>query len=146
MEALTLDLSCLLPASPEQVFRAMTDPVELPRWWGPVGFATPEIAIDVRAGGTYRFGMQPPEGDMFYLTGEFLEVDPPLRLAYTFRWEPPDPDDRDTTVTLTLDEVDDGTRLYLHQGEFATPARLALHRDGWTESLDKLRDLLRTSR
>jgi uncharacterized protein YndB with AHSA1/START domain len=120
--------------------------VELSRWWGPAGFTTPEIAIDVRANGTYRFGMQSPEGDLFHLTGEFLEVDVPRRLAYTFRWEPPDPNDRETTVTLTLEAVDEGTRLSLHQGDFATPARLALHRDGWTESLDKLRDLLRASR
>ena len=35
--------------------------------------------------------MQPPEGDPFYLTGEFREVDPPARLAYTFVWEDPIP-------------------------------------------------------
>jgi uncharacterized protein YndB with AHSA1/START domain len=44
--------------------------------------------------------MQPPEGDSFYLTGEFREVDPPARLAYTFVWEDPDPDDVATLVVL----------------------------------------------
>jgi len=44
--------------------------------------------------------MQPPEGDRFYLTGEFREVDPPARLAYTFIWEYPDPDDVEMLVEL----------------------------------------------
>ena len=52
--------------------------------------------------GSYRIAMQPPDGDLFYLTGEFREVDPPARLAYTFRWEDPDPDDRETVVTLSF--------------------------------------------
>jgi uncharacterized protein YndB with AHSA1/START domain len=37
-----------------------------------------------------------PEGDAFYLTGKFREVDPPARLAYTFEWE--EPDDNDQTL------------------------------------------------
>jgi hypothetical protein len=32
-----------------------------------------------------------------------------------------------------------GTRLPLSQGPFLTEERLALHRDGWTESFAKLR-------
>jgi uncharacterized protein YndB with AHSA1/START domain len=47
--------------------------------------------------------MQPPEGELFYLSGEFREVDPPARLACTFCWDPPDPDDQQTVVTLSLE-------------------------------------------
>ena len=78
--------------------------------------------------------MQPPDGDRFHLAGEFLEIEPPSRLVYTFRWEEPDPDDRETVVTLSLDEVGDATQVSLSQGEFATEARLELHRSGWTDS------------
>ena len=111
-------------------------------WWGPRGFTTPEIALDLRVGGAYRFGMQPPDGDLFHLSGEFLQVEPPRLLAYTFRWDEPDPDDRETVVRLSLDDVADGTRLSLSQGEFATEERLALHTGGWSDSLDKLSALL----
>lgn len=131
-----------LAAPRERVFRSLSEPTELAQWWGPSGFTTPEIDLQLGVGGGYRFRMQPPEGEAFHLAGEFLEVDPPRRLVYTFRWEEPDPDDRETVVTLTLDALGDATRLSLSQGEFATDARLALHRSGWTESLVKLRELL----
>lgn len=141
-DGLVLELTWVLDAPREQIFRALSEPASLARWWGPSGFTTPEIGLDLREGGSFRFGMQPPDGDLFHLAGEFLEVDPPRRLAYTFRWEEPDPDDRETVVTLSLDAVDDATKVALSQGEFATEARLALHRAGWTESFVKLRELM----
>jgi uncharacterized protein YndB with AHSA1/START domain len=139
---LFLELSRSLPAPPERVFAALARPVDVARWWGPRLFTTPEIEVDLRVGGRFRFTMQPPDGDRFHLSGEFLEIDPPSRLAYTFRWDEPAPDDRETVVTLTLDDVGEGTGLTLRQGEFATEERLALHRNGWTDSLDKLFALL----
>ena len=70
-----------------------TEPAELVKWWGPRNL-TPEAELDVRVGGGYRLAMQPPDGDVFHLSGEFLEIEPASRLVYTFRWEPPDVDDR----------------------------------------------------
>lgn len=140
-QRLVLELTCELDAPCEQVFRALTEPAALATWWGPSGFTTPGIELDLRVGGGYRFGMQPPEGELFHLAGEFIEIDPPSLLAYTFRWEEPDPDDRETVVRLSLDEIGSGTRVSLWQGDFATNARLTLHTDGWTDSFVKLRRL-----
>jgi uncharacterized protein YndB with AHSA1/START domain len=141
---LVLELTRVLGAPQERVFGALTEPALVTAWWGPHGFTTPEIELDLRVGGAYRFGMQPPDGGLFHLSGEFLVIVPPRRLAFTFRWEEPDPDDRETVVRLSLDVVDDGTELSLWQGEFGTDARLALHRDGWTDSLERLSALIRT--
>lgn len=140
---LALELRCALDAPRERIFTALTEPAELVKWWGPSGFTTPEIEVDLRVGGGYRFGMQPPDGELFYLAGEFLEVEPPGRLAYTFRWEEPDPDDRETVVGLILEApLAHTTELLLWQGQFATGARLALHRAGWTDSLARLSALI----
>jgi uncharacterized protein YndB with AHSA1/START domain len=86
--------------------------------------------------------MQPPVGDPFHVTGRFLEVDPPRRLSYTFRYEEPLPDDHETVVVLTLAAVDDGTRISLWQGPFTTEERRQLHRTGWTESFQRFRSLV----
>ncbi len=139
---LTLRLEKELAAPPEDVFAACVEPERLARWWGPSGFTAPSIELDVRVGGAYRIAMQPPEGELFHLTGEFREVAPPLRLAYTFVWKPPDPDDRETVVTLWFVPTADGTNLVLEQEGFATEARYELHRDGWTEALERLEVLL----
>jgi uncharacterized protein YndB with AHSA1/START domain len=139
---LTLDLNGVLRAPPSLVFRTLSEPDELAKWWGPHGFTTPSIEVDLRVGGSFRIGMQPPDGDLFYLTGEFREVDPPARLAYTFRWEEPDPDDQETIAALTLRDLGDSTELLLTQGPFATEERRSLHRDGWTDSFEKLQELV----
>jgi uncharacterized protein YndB with AHSA1/START domain len=141
---LTLEMTRVLPAPPEMVFSAFTDPDELANWWGPEGFATPRLTLQARVGARYRIEMQPPEGDSFYLTGEFREVDPPNRLAYTFAWEDPDPDDVETLVELSFRNRGESTEASLTQRSFKTEARRALHHDGWTDSFDKLERRLST--
>lgn len=137
-----LHLERVLPARPARVFEACVEPDQLARWWGPAGFTAPSIELDPRVGGSYRIAMQPPEGELFHLSGEFREVDPPGRLAYTFRWEDPDPHDQETVAELSFNDLDGSTRLVLDQGAFATEARRQLHDDGWSDSLDRLQALL----
>jgi len=141
-QGLVLRLERILPAPRTDVYRALTDPGELAKWWGPRGFSVPRAEFDPRVGDSYRIAMQPPGGDLFHLAGEFLDVDPPARLGYTFRSDPPDPDDRETVAELSLEERGEVTEVLLTQGEFATEERLALHRQGWTDSLERLEELL----
>jgi uncharacterized protein YndB with AHSA1/START domain len=140
-DELALEMKRVLPAAPSVVFAAFSDPNELANWWGPEGFNIPSLEYDPRAGESYRIEMQPPEGDPFFLTGEFREVDPPARLAYTFVWEDPDPDDVETLVGLSFRDLGESTEVALTQGPFKTEARRALHRGGWTDSFDKLERL-----
>ena len=139
---LTLTLKGTVPAEPSVVFRALTEPDELAKWWGPRGFTAPSVELDLRVGGSYRIAMQPPEGEVFYLAGEFCAVDCPSRLAYTFRWEDPDPDDRETVVTLSLGDLGESTELVVAQGMFAAERRRALHEEGWTDALERLQELV----
>jgi uncharacterized protein YndB with AHSA1/START domain len=139
---LILDLECTLDAPPEEVFRMLTESAELVKWWGPHGFTTPAADLSLAEGGRYRLRMTPPDGDPFHLSGQFLEIDPPWRLVFTFRWEEPTPDDRETVVDLSLGITGEATRLVLSQGPFLTEERLDLHRSGWTESFEKLQAVL----
>src|SRR5262245_63246997 len=139
---LALYLERVLPASPTLVFRMLVEADLFARWFGPNGFRVTSIDLDPRVGGSYRATMQPPDTDAFVLVGEFREIEPPARLAYTFRYEPPDPDDRETVVVLSLRDLGEATALTVEQGPFATEARKALHEQGWTESLDRIEALL----
>ena len=141
---LTLHLEHVVPAPRPRVFNAHAAPELLANWWGPAGFSAPSIELDLRVNGRYRIAMQPPDSPLFYLSGEFREVHPPERLVYTFRWEEPAPDDRETLVTFSLRDQGDETHLTVDQGVFATEARLALHTQGWSESLSRLEEFLST--
>ncbi len=138
---LILELKRVVPQPRAAVFAAFTDPDELVKWWGPKGFTVPGLELEARVGERYRIEMQPPDGDRFHLVGEFRVVDPPARLAYTFVWEEPDPDDVETLVELSFSDLGGSTEVRLTQGPFKTEARWSLHRDGWTESFDKLEQL-----
>lgn len=142
---LVLELQLVVDSPRERIFSALAEPAELARWFGPDGYTMAGIDLDLRVGGGYRFTMQPPGGDPFHLAGQFLEVEPPCRLVYTFGYEEPDPDDRQTVVVLSLEEVGHATEVSLSQGAFATEARLELHRSGWRDSLEKLRELTESS-
>ena len=139
---LSLETNRVLPAPVSVVFAAFTEPDVLRRFWGPDGFTIPNVDFDPRVGESYRIEMQPLEGDAFFVAGTFRKVEPPVLLAFTFAWEDPDPDDVENLVVLTFHDLGEATKLTQRQRPFKTEARLALHRDGWSESFDKLERLL----
>ena len=140
-DELTLELTRVLPAARSVVFGSFSDPTQLAEWWGPEGFTTPSLWFQPRVGGATGSRCSRRRRP-FYLAGQFRELEPPTRLAYTFVWEDPDPDDVQTMVGLSFRDLGEATAVALTQGPFRTEARRALHRDGWTDSLDKLEHLL----
>jgi uncharacterized protein YndB with AHSA1/START domain len=134
---LNVHLERVISAPPERVFAAFDAP-QFRSWFGPKGFTVPRIEFDLVEGTEYRLAMQPPEGEVFHIRGTFEAVDAPRRLAYTFVYEEPDPDDQETLVTLTFEPTGPGTRLVLNHGPFKTESRRQLHHAGWTETLDRL--------
>lgn len=142
LTSLALELDRVLPASRETVFAALTDPEQLASWFGPEGFTMPSLEFPARVGESLRLELKPPDGDTFFIAGEFLEVDAPALLAFTFRYEDPDPDDVENTVRLSFREAGDSTDAHLTQAPFKTEARLGLHREGWGDSFDRLERVL----
>jgi uncharacterized protein YndB with AHSA1/START domain len=142
----TLEIKRVLPASRTDVFRAFSAADQLAKWWGPEGFTVPSLEFNPRVGDRYRIEMQPPEGDPFYLTGEFREVDPPAHLGFTFVYEDPDPDDVENLVELSFRDLGESTEVVFAQGPFKTEPRLELHRSGWTDTFDRLERYIRKER
>lgn len=137
-----LEMKRVLKAAPPLAFAAFSDSSALAKWFGPKGFTIPSLQFQPRVGNSYRIEMQPPSGDPFWLTGEFRDVLTPARLSYTFVWEDPAPDDVETLVVLSFRDLGGSTDVSFSQGPFKTAARRALHREGWTDSLDKLERLI----
>ena len=141
-----LEISRIIDAPRELVFKAWTDPEEIARWWGPRGFTTTSLTMDVRPGGAYRAGMRSPEGTLHCRRGVYREIVPPERIVFTFAWEGATGDPgHETLVTVRFAEHDGKTLLTLHQATFETVAACDDHRRGWTSCLERFAEYLATA-
>jgi len=119
-----------IAAPPERVFRALTTPEELLAWWGsPETYRCESWHLDLRVGGHWQCSGTNASGRAFGVAGEYLEIDAPRRLAYT--WQPSWVEARQTTVRIELERTPAGTRLtWTHSGFAAFPRALEDHRQG----------------
>jgi len=99
----------VIAAPPEKVFPYFTDPEKMIVW------KAVEATLDPRPGGVFRIDVTGRD----VARGEYIEIDPPRRVVFTFGWEadgspvPPG----STTVEITLTPDGDGTRVRLvHSG------------------------------
>src|SRR5512145_990205 len=77
-----------IPASPDQVFGAFSDPERLARWWGPAGFSNVFSVCDFTPGGRWSFVMHGPGGKHFRNESEFAEIEPPRKVVIQHLSEP----------------------------------------------------------
>jgi uncharacterized protein YndB with AHSA1/START domain len=81
----TVEAEIFVAAPPERVFQALTDPNQMPRWWGQQGmYRITEWKADLRPGGKWSSVGVGADGTSFRIEGEYLEVDPPRRLVQTW--------------------------------------------------------------
>ena len=79
-------------ARPERIYRAHTETSLLQRWMlGPDGWTMPVCVCDARPGGRLRYEWADGKGGGFYLTGEFVELEPFARIVHVERMHIPDP-------------------------------------------------------
>jgi len=120
-----------LPATIDRVWRSWTDPTELATWFWPPSFGT-TCAIELEVGGDIHIAASHPG---MGVSGEFLAVDEPTALSFTWRW---DGEDDESLVTLTLTPTDDGTRLELTHDRLQDEEVATEHEQGWNDCLDRL--------
>jgi uncharacterized protein YndB with AHSA1/START domain len=138
-----LELSRRFPAARERVFDAWTNPEVLQRWWAAQpNWESPVAEVDVRPGGSYRLSMRDTDtGAVHTVAGQYTEVRPPERLAYTWTWEgePELMAGSERTLVVVEFRVDgDGTQVVLRHSGFADERIRDMHVGGWTGCLDNL--------
>jgi uncharacterized protein YndB with AHSA1/START domain len=122
-----------LPAPISDVFRWWTDAERLAEWMSPVG--TVEAEVDLRVGGGFRIVMT--SGDIVLdHVGEYLEIEVPTRLVFT--WRSPFTGPESSLVSIEL-ERDGESATWLRLVHSRLPEAVApSHRDGWGTMLDRL--------
>ena len=91
------------------VFKTMTDPNLVPRWWGPRNHTTKVDEMEVRPGGRWRYVQHDTDGNEAAFHGVYHDVSAPERLVFTFEFE--GVPGHVLLETVTLEEVDGKTRL-----------------------------------
>jgi len=134
-------------APPERVFQAITDPDQMPQWWGQPGvYRVTEWKCDLRPGGKWSSVGVFADGKSFRVEGEYLEVDPPRLLVHTWiaswtelktivRWEL-EPRPGHGSLHRGPQKVGTGTLVRVrHEGFANDPKAAADHAQGWTSVL-----------
>ena len=79
-----LEIERVFKAPRALVFKLWSAPEYITRWWGPKGFHLSHCDMDFREGGAWRFCMMPESGKGHWVHGEYREIQPPHRLAFTY--------------------------------------------------------------
>ncbi len=133
VQARTVHATVEIAATPDAVFRALTDPDELARWWGsPELYQTHDWKLDLRPGGRWSCQARSAEGTG-EVRGEVLAVDPPRLLEVS--WEPSWEEYKRSIIRYTLEEVPSGTRLSLLHRGLPSEESTKGHGEGWTRVL-----------
>lgn len=130
-----LAISWLFDVPVERVWQAWIDPELMSVWMGPGEVNCEFVEADVRLGGTYRIGMNTPNG-LMTAYGVYREIDPNKKLVYTWQWE--NGTYTDSIVTLLFSETDGRTRLELLHTDFPSEEPAQHHSEGWKGCLEKL--------
>lgn len=124
-----LEVSVHVAAQPETVFGYFTDPGRYVQWMGT------DATLEPEPGGTYRVSMR---GGV-QAVGEFVEVEPPHRLVFTWGWTHEfEVEPGSTRVVVTFEAEDGGTRVVLRHHDLPTDDQRGHHRTGWQMYLSRL--------
>ena len=140
IEGAVLHMERTYDAPAQAVFDAWTSEEVMRRWWhAGHDWETPEATVDLRVGGAVRVVMRNPHEDVEYGGGgEYVEVDPPARLAFTWTWDD-DPDNTRQLIEIDFEETDGATTVsFTHSGLWDEESR-ASHEGGWGTAFENLR-------
>lgn len=120
-------------AQPEAVFPYFTDPDRMVLWMGSTAI------LDARPGGVYQVRVNAQN----VMRGNFVEVDPPNRVVFTFGWEGEDSlvPPGSSRVEITLKANAEGTLVSLLHMDLPVE-QVEQHAMGWEHYLGRLKTAL----
>ena len=131
-------ISRQIPASPERVFRAWTEPAMLAKWFFSAQYQKlAGFSADLRPGGAFKIVIEDPE-DRFCAFGEYRRVEAPHLLEFTWQWEESSIEKGVGLVTVELSAHEDGTLLTLTHALLSSDESCKAHTQGWTSIIDRL--------
>lgn len=130
----------------ELVWKAMTDPAQVPNWWGPKNTTTTVVEMDVRPGGAWKYVSHAPDREDVTFYGEYLDVDPIDGYKWTFMFDVPGVGPQGGPETFVFADLGGRTRVtstsHLGSAEVIDGALATGMVGGAIETWDRLEALL----
>jgi uncharacterized protein YndB with AHSA1/START domain len=125
-----VEVETRIAASPETVFDFFVDPNRMIQWMGR------SAELDPRPGGGFRSEMNADA----IVSGEYVAVEPPNRVVFTWGWNGEDSvtPPGSSTVEVLLAADGDGTHLRLIHSDLPSAGSAEKHGHGWRHYLDRL--------
>jgi uncharacterized protein YndB with AHSA1/START domain len=135
----------MAPGWPREMLTTVTFAEHLAHWFGPRGFTIHSCEADARPGGLFRLCMRLPQGQDYWVRGSFREIAPPGRVViHCFADDARGVQRLEEVITVSLADEGGKTRLTLHATAAGSGAEaaamLAGMEQGWSETLDRLRE------
>ena len=121
-------------ATPEDLYRAQSDPRLIEKWLGPRELETRVDEYDARVGGTYRYVNIAPDGSEYGFRGVFHTVEPGKLVIQT--WEFDGFPGLATLETATYEDLGGRTRLTTHSVYPSVEARDGAAASGMTHGIE----------
>lgn len=132
----TLLIKRTFDAPRELVWKVWVDAKQAKQWWGPNGFTAPVVELANVPGGKWHAEMRGPDGKVLGQHGVLREIVPPERLQYTFIWDQTPEDE--LLVTVDFGARGGKTEMNFKQTGFSSVEERDAHKDGWSQSFDRL--------
>ena len=141
-DRLTARITRTLEAPAQAVFDAWTSEEVIRRWWhAGDDWETSDATVDLRVGGEVRVVMRDPHEDATYGGGgQYTEIDPPRRLAFTWIWDN-DPS-REQLIEIEFEESDGATTVRFTHSNLWDEESVRSHEGGWGKIFDNLERVL----
>ena len=139
-ESTTLRMERTFRAPAQAVFDAWTSEEVMRRWWRVESdWETPVAEVDLRVGGSVRVVMRTQDGTEYGGGGQYTEIDPPNRLAFTWIW---DGDDKRQLIEIDFEEHDGVTTVRFTHRDLWDEEAVRSHEEGWNGVFDNLERVL----
>lgn len=137
-----LQIERILRFPPTRVFEAWTSPEAIRFWFGGTETAVDDVQVDLRVGGRYTIRYRDESGDEAVVTGEYLRIERPRHLVFSWRMTSSQVVIGENIVTVEFRDLGGRTQLYLTHEPFPDPEIRKLHAQGWDICLSALNELL----
>lgn len=127
-------------APAELVWRLWSQREHMMRWLGPKDFECTSLTMDFRPGGAWRACIASAEYGDSWMGGQYRAIEAGRRLEFTFAWDDAEDVERETVVTVSLEDQDGKTLQRFHQTPFKSRESRDSHVGGWDSSFDRAVD------